>query len=167
MKSTPLIRLNVYLFWFSLLCSSAGLRAQETPGALQDMSYLKEDVGARKQQEAGIAEIKTADGRVLTLENVMNLSELNPDAVMLTLQHKQLTTLDPLVMRLTKLEILDVSHNQLTDIDTRIFGELRSLKKVYVNKNKIPDAVVDEWRIMFPGIRFYADKDIYLGEYPK
>jgi len=154
----------------SLFSITIGVLAQ---GGAQDTSYLinkSNDIGMsylktqnnnkRIAQQSGIAEFRIG-GKITEFENLDNFSDLDPAATTLTIQNKDLTHLDISVTKLRNLELIDVSHNQLTDIDVAIFESLKKLKRVYINNNMIADETVEKWRVQFPEVLFYTDKEIY------
>lgn len=159
------------VFFFLILNKATAQKNQETPQINSNdnigMSYLKINGNENKKitKQQGIAEYRIS-GKIIEFENLNDLSRLNNNAYILTIQNKKLMHLDVSITKLQNLTVIDVSHNQLATIDENIFSALKKLKKVYVNDNNIPEEMVNVWRIKYPKIYFYTNKDIYYNGNP-
>lgn len=133
--------------------------------ALQDMSFLKSADNVAKPIELSNLFYITQGGAQISLLSAIDLSKLPTDTYNLTLQYANLQEIDKSILHLKNIEIIDVSHNLLNDIDVAIFQQLKKLKKVYVNNNPIAEEKITLWRQKFPKIQFLTDKEIYSEEY--
>lgn len=132
---------------------------------LIDMSYLKTANKKMMPTALGNATYRTYANEFAGVDNLEDLSLLPSDTRVLTIQNKELKELNNSILSLKELELLDVSHNNLEDLNAQIFEQLTNLKRVYVNNNLITDEQVEAWRKSFPKILFYTDKEIYSQEY--
>lgn len=132
---------------------------------LMDMSYIKTANKKIAPMVFGNATYRTYSNEFADFENVEDLNLLPSNTRVLTIQNKELKELNNSILSLKELELLDVSHNNLEDLNAQIFEQLTNLKRVYVNNNLITDEQVEAWRKSFPKILFYTDKEIYSQEY--
>ncbi len=133
--------------------------------ALQDMSFLKSADKVAKPNASSNLFYTSQGGVQIGLTSSIDLSKLPSDTYSLTLQKANLQKIDKSILHLKNIEIVDVSHNLLNDIDVAIFQQLKKLKKIYVNNNPIAEEKITMWRQKFPKIQFFTDKEIYSEEY--
>lgn len=133
--------------------------------SLQDMSFLKSVDKVAKHNASSNLFYTTLGGAQTSFLSSIDLSKLPSDTYSLTLQKANLQKIDNSILHLKNIEIVDVSHNLLNDIDVAIFQQLKKLKKIYVNNNPIAEEKITMWRQKFPKIQFFTDKEIYSEEY--
>ncbi len=133
--------------------------------SLQDMSFLKSVDKVAKHNATSNLFYTTLGGAQTSYLSSIDLSKLPSDTYSLTLQNANLQKIDKSIFHLKNIAILDVSHNQINDIDINILLKLKKLSKIYINNNPIAIEKVLAWRQKFPTIQFITDKEIYSEEY--
>lgn len=154
-------RFRIACFLFSFILAEfteliPGAMAQQN--SVQDMSHLKDAQSGGKSPELPAVNILVGwkEGSVQALNSVADLQKVErPEAVvMLGIQNAELRQVPAVLKRFPNITMLDLSHN-LLDCET-ISGlrPPRSLKKIYLNNNKIDEACQDKLKSRHPAIQF-------------
>lgn len=88
----------------------------------------------------------------------IQLSELSAQKDQITqisIQFKGLTSIPDGLTQFKNLEVIDLSNNKISAVPTDFFKKFRKLKKVYLNKNSIPNDDIKRLQELFPSVKFY------------
>lgn len=88
----------------------------------------------------------------------IQLSELSAQKDQITqisIQFKGLTSIPDGLTQFKNLEVIDLSNNKISAVPTDFFKKFRKLKKVYLNKNSIPNDDIKRLQELLPSVKFY------------
>lgn len=119
----------------------------------QDKSVLKDSLVFSPGSVVRLAYIEGENA--ITFDDFQAIIGIQKDVIGVSIQNTMLTTLPDSLLRFHKLTMLDLSHNAIRQVDIKQLKKFRHLKKLYLNGNPIPEAIIDELQRKLPNIQIY------------
>lgn len=110
--------------------------------ALNCSQSIAQDSGRYKQEKPvksnGVKLAILTDGTIINFEHLTDLIPVRNQVISIQIQQQDLTRVPEELNQFSKLELIDLSHNRISEIDTAFFKRFSKLNKLYINNNAIP-----------------------------
>lgn len=124
------------------------------------LSQVADPVTSKESiRPTGVSMAFLEDGTIKEFEQFSELLEVKQRVVSIQIQNKHLSVIPDELQQFPKLELIDVSHNQISEIDAQFFTHLKKLRKLYINQNPVSKEDLAKFAAEFPHIEIISSNN--------